>query len=273
MNLLIGAAVIIFLAVLAIGVMLFVRRNAPEGSYISDSDRASGIFGMIAGGFAILLGFIVFLAFASYDQSRAGAEREAVIVVQQYQTAQFFDPETAADLTGALVCYGRYVVYQEWPEMEDGSLGDSLNPWGTALFIAMKDVQLENSTQETAFGSWMDQTFERQDARQDRVHGAEGIMSWPLWVVLVVMALVVFGFMLMFADSAERWWVQAAQVGAVVAVTVATMLVIRLFETPFQDGVGGLEPVAMERTLDIMNQVSDVGIQGDPPCAEDGQPL
>ena len=108
MNLLIGVAVIVLFSALAVGVMLLVRRNAPEGSYFADSDRASGIFGMLAGGFAILLGFIVFLAFASYDQSRAGAEREAVIVVQQYQTAQFFDPETAADLTGALVCYGRY---------------------------------------------------------------------------------------------------------------------------------------------------------------------
>jgi hypothetical protein len=34
------------------------------------------VFGVLATGFAVLLGFVVFLAFASYDGSRAGAEDE-----------------------------------------------------------------------------------------------------------------------------------------------------------------------------------------------------
>jgi hypothetical protein len=44
---------------------------------------------VLATGFSVLLGFIVFLAFTSYDSSRAGAEAEATIVAQQVQTAQF----------------------------------------------------------------------------------------------------------------------------------------------------------------------------------------
>ena len=68
--------------------MLLVRRRAPEGSYFTDGDRASGVFGVLATGFAILLGLVVVLAFTSYDESRAGAEEEALIVVQQLETAQ-----------------------------------------------------------------------------------------------------------------------------------------------------------------------------------------
>ena len=65
----------------AAAVMLLVRRRAPEGSYFADGDRAAGVFGVIATGFAVLLGLIVFLAFESYDQSRSGAEAEARLVV------------------------------------------------------------------------------------------------------------------------------------------------------------------------------------------------
>ena len=65
--------------------MLFVRRTAPEGSYFEDGDRASGVFGVLATGFAIFAGFVIFLAFTSYDQSRSGAEAEALVVVQQYR--------------------------------------------------------------------------------------------------------------------------------------------------------------------------------------------
>jgi hypothetical protein len=42
------------------------------------------------------VGFVIFLAFTTYDQSRAGAEAEALLVVQQFETAQFLAPETRA---------------------------------------------------------------------------------------------------------------------------------------------------------------------------------
>ena len=75
--------------------MLVVRRSAPEGSYFSDGDRASGVFGVLATGFSVLLGFIVFLSFTSYDQSRTGAETEALTLVQQIETAQPSAPAPA----------------------------------------------------------------------------------------------------------------------------------------------------------------------------------
>ena len=69
--------IVILLAVngVAIAAMLGVRRNAPEGSRFKDGDRASGVFGVLAGGFAIFAGFIIFLAFTTYDQSRSGGGR------------------------------------------------------------------------------------------------------------------------------------------------------------------------------------------------------
>ena len=96
MNVVIGFVITIVVALVAVAVMLFVRRRAPDGSYFADGDRASGVFGVLASGFAILLGFIVFLAFTTYDESRAGAEAEAVTVAQQVETAQFFEPRAAS---------------------------------------------------------------------------------------------------------------------------------------------------------------------------------
>ena len=75
-----GLIVVGVAAALAITAMLLVRRRAPAGSYFEDGDRAAGVFGVLATGFAVLLGFVVFLAFESYDTSRSGAETEAQIV-------------------------------------------------------------------------------------------------------------------------------------------------------------------------------------------------
>jgi hypothetical protein len=87
MNLLWGIVIILVVDALAIAALLFVRRRAPEGSYFSDGDRASGVFGVLATGFAIFAGFVIFLAFTTYDNSRNGAEAEALTVIQQFETA------------------------------------------------------------------------------------------------------------------------------------------------------------------------------------------
>ena len=78
-----ASAVILAVAAAAIAAMLVVRRRAPEGSYFEDGDRAAGVFGVLATGFAVLAGFVVFLAFESYDTSRNGADAEARIVAEQ----------------------------------------------------------------------------------------------------------------------------------------------------------------------------------------------
>ena len=119
--------------------MLLVRRRAPEGSYFTDGDRASGVFGVLATGFSILLGFIIFLGFTSYDESRSGAETEATIGLQQVQTAQFL-PDVDAELTGELVCYARYVAGPEWDALAAGKLGDRINPWGAEMFLTISTV-------------------------------------------------------------------------------------------------------------------------------------
>ena len=96
MNLFYGVLIVAGVTAAAVTAMLLVRRGAPEGSYFADGDRASGVFGVLATGFSVLLGFIIFLAFTSYDQSRTGAETEALVVAQQVETAQLFPHPVAA---------------------------------------------------------------------------------------------------------------------------------------------------------------------------------
>ena len=274
MNLVFAFIILIATTAIAVAALLFVRRNAPEGGYFSDGDRAAGVFGVLATGFAVLLGFIVFLAFASHDQSRSGAETEALLVAQQFETAQFLPQDVRADLGGKLICYGRYVVHREWPRMEDADLGNELNPWGISLFQTLATVEPNSNAEQSAYQKWLDQTSDREQARQDRVHGAQGIIPITLWIVLFVSAGVIFVYMLFFADSGERALVQALQIGTVTAVIVMTLLLLNALNHPFHSGVGGLRPVAMERILDILEvQAADLGERAPLPCSDSGEPL
>ena len=254
MNIVVGVLVIIFVTSVAVAAMLLVRRGAPEGSYFADGDRASGIFGVLATGFAILIGFVVFLAFTSYDTARAGAETEALVVAQQVSTAQFFEPAVAAELTTGLVCYARSVAGVQWERMEDGTIGESLNPWAVELYRTVRAMEPVTAAEQSAYDRWLDQTSAREQARNDRIHGAVGVIPTPLWIVLFFTAGVIFAYVLFFADRGERAVVQGMLMGSVVAVIVAMLLLLYTLDHPFHDGVGGLQPVAMERTLRIIDE-------------------
>jgi amino acid transporter len=255
MNLVWATLVIVAVTAPAVAAMLLVRRRAPEGSYFADGDRAAGVFGVLATGFSVLLGLIVFLAFESYDQSRAGAEEEALVLRQQVETAQFL-PQPAADrLTGELVCYGRSVVHLEWPRAEAGERTDDINPWGAQLFRTLKTIEPHTGSEQSAYDKWLDQTSDRESARIDRIHGAVGVIPTPLWIVLLFISVVIFVFMLFFADRAEGAITQAVLMGSVISVILVMLFLIRFLDSPFHESVGGVRPVAMERTLRDMDEV------------------
>src|SRR5215213_6478822 len=214
MNLFWTIGILLAANLAAITAMLLVRRRAPEGSFFSDGDRASGVFGVLAGGFAIFAGFVIFLAFTTYDQSRSGAEAEALTLVQQFETAELLPPAVHDRLTGEVVCYGRSVVDQEWPQMEDVSGGEKINPWTIALFRSLKLTNPASASEQAAYGKWLDQTSDREEGRRDRLHGAEGIIPSSIWLVLFLIAIVVFAYMLFFADSGERAGSQAMLMGS-----------------------------------------------------------
>ena len=256
----------------AIAAMLLVRRRAPAGSYFEDGDRAAGVFGVLATGFALLSGFVVFLAFESYDTSRSGARTEARIVAHQFETVQFLPTPARERLSGELVCYARSVAREEWPRMTSGTLGNAPNPWGAALFRSLRATEPRSASEQAAYSKYLDERSDREDARADRTHGAEGVIPAPVWIVLFLSAGILFVFMLFFADSGERAVVQATMMGGVTILVSSLLLLLWFLDNPYHDGVGALKPVAMESTLKLLQEeTNDVGgVQA--PCDRTGSP-
>jgi hypothetical protein len=228
---------------------------------------------VLATGFSVLLGFIIFLAFESFDQSRSGAEQEALVLVQQVENAQFFPRPAAGELTGELVCYGRSVVNGEWERMRAGTQGDAINPWSVRMFRTLQTVQPRTAVQQSAYDKWLDQTSSREEARRDRVHGAAGVIPATLWIALFFISAVVFIFMLFFADRGERAVVQGMLIGSVVSVLTVLLLLLNGLDNPFHSGVGGLKPVAMNRSLRMIDEaLGMVGVHVQVPCDALGRP-
>ena len=155
--------------------------------------------------------------------------------------------------------------------MERGDGRNRINPWAPALFRTLEIARPGNAAEEAAYSKWLDQTSTREEGRIDRLHGADGIIPGPVWLILLLGAGVIFVFMLFFADPSERPYVQAVLIGTVTAVVGLMFVVLGLLDNPYSGGPGSLEPDAMERTLDVIDEALRAVDRTVPiPCDETG---
>ena len=127
--------------------------------------------------------------------------------------------------------------------------------------------------EQAAYAKWLDQTSDREVARQARLHGSAGVIPGPLWVVLLVSAVVIVAFMLLFADSDEPWFIQGVLIGSVILVIVSSLLLIGVLDQPFSQGFGGVRPTAMDQTASLLvKERAILGLKSPIPCNAAGQP-
>jgi hypothetical protein len=60
--------------------------------------------------------------------------------------------------------------------MANGTLASAPNPWGIALFRTLRATAPRTPVEQSAFAKYLDERSDREDARADRAHGAEGVI-------------------------------------------------------------------------------------------------
>jgi hypothetical protein len=77
--------------------------------------------------------------------------------------------------------------------------------------------------------------------------------------------------MLFFADSVEGWLTQSVLMGSVTIVICLLMMLLVFFNHPHGDGIGKLQPTAMQRTLRLIDaEAKAAGITVNAPCDDRG---
>jgi hypothetical protein len=272
-NLWVAAVIIAGAVALAVLLMLIVRRYAPVGGFFTNTDRSVGVYGVLGTSFAVLLAFVIFLAFESYGTAKQNAGAEAVSVTGLFGTARLL-PRSARDrLRGALICYGRSVVADEWRTMREGHESPLVDGWAADLDTVTARLDITGEKQAAGFTSWLEQSAARRDSRRGRLAEASPFVPPPLWMVLLVGAAIVLGYTYLYADRGEPFAMQAAMIGAVTAVIVSGLLMVRFLDRPYENRSGSITPVAMLSTLRLIDTAQrQHQLRIAVPCDERGRP-
>src|SRR5215471_15067364 len=139
---------------LSVAAMLVVRRFAPPGGLLSGMESADGIFSAAGAGLAVVLAFVIFTVFSSYENGRNAAGQEAVAAQQMYQTAGFF-PDKTDELRGEVICYSRSVIHDDWPAMQRGQESPVTQSWVDELITTSQQAHIHGNGQGAALEHWL----------------------------------------------------------------------------------------------------------------------
>ena len=227
---------IVVCSALAVGLLYVIRRwFAPPGGYYHDAEIASGIFGVVGTGYAVLLGFVIFSVFGAYDAARQYTAQEAVAIRQLVSTAGYFAPTDAQALRGQLICYGRAVVNDEWPAMQESRESATVTAWVTRLDLTTQSLTIDNNKESAALQNWFQQGKDRQEARRGRIAEAAPFVPGFVWLVLSVLLGVVIFYQCLFAEPRVPLFAQAVGVAAMAVTLISALSLVWMLDRPFND--------------------------------------
>ena len=268
-----GAAVI-GVAVVCVGVLWVARRSPWNERFAREVREHDEAFEFLGVAYAVLLAFVVISAYTSYNDAKSGAEAEAEAILQLSRTVEAFSPEQLERLEGVLVCYGRAVIHDAWPAMEEEGDSTLVNDWGTRFRQQALLTQADTFVERASFRQLLTEQDHRIEGRRTRLAEAVRTVPLPMWFVLALGALLTVGWVILGSSRRGTFFVQAAVVASVAAMVASVLLLVWFLDHPFAAGSGGITPTEMEHTLEtIAEEAEGQHVEVASPCTPEGDPL
>jgi hypothetical protein len=267
-NIPVAILIIVGAAVLAVVVMAIVRRFLPT-PLLSDPTRGTPMTTVVGTAFAVMLAFVTFASFQTYNGAKTGAQEEGVATLEMARTAQFFPVSQRDALRGDLVCYGRAVVYQEWPAMRRGTRAPVVDAWIAQYRDVWNTLSLSTPREQVGFSEMLSEARNRTEGRRNRLSEVTPAVPAPLWLALILGGVMAIAMQLGMADRRERLAVHGTMLAGLAAIVTAGLLLVNFLDHPYQGHAGSIEPTEMRASLVMMGELQPA-FQA--PCTASGRP-
>jgi Protein of unknown function (DUF4239) len=240
------AFVVVFPAVVLL-VQLGIRRRWPALAQGEHNDVVGFIIAVVGVIYAVLLAFVVIVAWESFTRAEAVVGQEASALRTLYRDSVGLPAETQEEMRDLVLQYANEVVDDSWPAMAEGRPGD---PEAGDILQDMADVlagtRATGPGEQEFLGAELDRLNELVSLRSQRLDFVESGIPASLWVALIVGALVTVGFALLF--GLERAALHRVMVGSL-SVLIGVLLFVAVgFNYPFAGDIA-VHPAPFERVL------------------------
>jgi hypothetical protein len=186
------------------------------------------------------------------------------------RTAALFPPAQRDQLRGDFACYGRAVIYGEWPAMRNGNSSPLVDYWVNVYRAEFGRLDLRSTREQLSFQDLLNQADNRTTGRQQRLSDDSPAVPTLLWIALIFGGCVAVALQFGMADPRESLRVHGLMLAGLASVVAAGLLIVYFLDHPYQRHAGGIQPNAMRQTLVMMG---DLEPNLRPACRPNGRPV
>jgi hypothetical protein len=226
--------------------LLLVRRSVELSTLESHHDVAGFILAVIGVVYAVLLAFVVIVVWQQFEDAKADATEEAVLVGNLYRDTVLFG-ERGGEARQALRRYARSVVDREWPQMAEHHRGSRATDQAlNHVWRSYRALGVQRAGEEPFYAEAVRSLHSATELREIRISNSGAQLPGAMWAVLIAGAVISIGFTYFFGVG--NFAAQVLMMSALAAIVGLALFLIVSLDLPYTGDVG-VHPAAMQEAL------------------------
>ena len=223
-------------------------RYRPQDRQEAHNDTYSVYFGMVGLLYAILLAFVVVVAWEQFNSAEESTHTEVTRLSNLFRDAEPLPATDRVRIQDALVVYVQNVIDREYDAMAEGVSDLQTEEAYEAIWNGFYSTQVEgDGPAATFYDSAVGRLNELGEARRLRILSSQSTIPLPLWVLLVGGGLFTLAWLFPFYMADTR--VQTVAIGTVGAFTGFVLFLIYALQHPFAGDIA-IDPAVYQSLLD-----------------------
>ena len=226
------AALIVALAVLvAVGGFRLALRIRPGFRGEEETDVKSVYFSMVGVLYAILLAFVVVVAWEQFNAAEEATHTEATRLSNLMRDAGAFPDADRQQVRSALVTYAEAIVEHEYPAMAEGDTSVQAAAAYERIWTEFYGVDVEGEPAVTFYTESISRLNELGEARRLRILASRSTIPLPMWVLLIGGGLFTIAWLYPFHMANLR--TQTMAIGTLGGFTGFVLFLVYALQHPF----------------------------------------
>ena len=182
--------IVVFSVAAALGLWLLVARLWPNERRIVHNDVTGWQISVLGTTYAVIIGFMLFAAWADYRAAEQNADVEASCLINLFWSASGL-PDAQRDQVRQLAAeYADNMINEEWPAMAKDQVSRQASDVVQHMWLVVSQPQPLNASQQVSLERVMSELGSITEHRRIRQLQSQSTLPAILWIVLIVGAVI-----------------------------------------------------------------------------------
>jgi hypothetical protein len=217
---------------IALAGLILVRRNFHEQHLKENHEVAGVIFNAFGLLYAVLVAFVVYVTWISYDTSKKHIEMEVNKLSDLYLDAEAFEEPMKTDIRIALTEYTRSVVDEDWAVMSNSK---KHTKQGRDAYKAIWTVYTGVDVQKIKNGAMYSESLAQLNAmsefRRLRKFSSKNSTPLAIWIILLVGGMISITYTYFFGTRFLK--AQCIMTASYTTMNAMVLFLIYILDNPF----------------------------------------